>query len=298
MLEEICMRFGNKKNLRYLIIGGDDRFIELANLYKKNRYDVSIFGFELADIKTIKHYDNIDEAVDKSNIIICPLPLAKDGTKLNTYYSKNDIEIEELLNKVTDEKILFVGAVNNYSKTVADKYKVSYIDYYIDESYQILNTIPTAEGALAIMINETSITLFESNVLILGYGRIGKVLSEYIKALGANVYVEARKEKDLTWITSKRMKAVPLSNLKEYIEDMDIIVNTIPSLIIDQSLLDMVKKDAFLLDLASKPGGINFEYAKEKGIKTIHALSIPGKIASKSAAQYIYDTINKLLDQI
>ena len=52
----------------------------------------------------------------------------------------------------------------------------------------------TSEAALAILIENTEKTLFGSNILIIGYGRIAKILAEYLKALKANVTVCARKE--------------------------------------------------------------------------------------------------------
>jgi dipicolinate synthase subunit A len=76
---------------------------------------------------------------------------------------------------------------------------------------------------------------------------------------------------------------------------MDIIINTVPSKILDKNLLAIVRQDALLIDLASIPGGVDFEYAKERGLKIIHELGIPGKTAYKTAAVYMYDCIMKLL---
>lgn len=293
------MRTEQMKHLNYLIIGGDDRFIELVRILKKEGYKIATYGLEKADIKDVRSFNNLEDALISCDVCIGPIPFSKDVTKINTKYAQSDIEIEELLSHIPKDKILLVGAMNNYSKKLAEKYEVKYTDYYTDESYQILNTIPTCEGTIAIMVNETGTTIYKSKVMILGYGRIGKLLSEYLSALGAEVYVEARKDDDLTWIAAKRMTPVHLKKLDDYIGQMDIIINTIPALILGPDRLNLVKKDSLLIDLASKPGGIDFDYAKEKGIKTIHALSIPGKIAYQSAAQYIYDTIiNRVLAAI
>lgn len=279
------------KSLKYLIVGGDDRFVELAVMFKLGKADITTYGMDLKALNDIKNYSTLDEALENSDIVICPIPFSKDIHKINTKYSGIDIEIEELFKKLGKGKKLILGAINNYSKDLAEKYGIEYWDYHKDEGYQILNTIPTAEGALSILINETKETLFGSRILILGYGRIGRLLSEYLKALGAKVYVEARKEPDLSWINARGMHAVPLKEIPMYLRDMDIVVNTVPAVILDKSMIDFVKKDTLILDLASLPGGTDFDYASEKGIKTIHALGIPGKIACKSAAVYIYETI-------
>lgn len=46
-------------------------------------------------------------------------------------------------------------------------------------------------------MNMTNFTLHKSNVLVMGYGNIGKVLSKMLCGIGANVYCEARNKKIL-----------------------------------------------------------------------------------------------------
>ena len=286
---------GGCSTMNFLIVGGDDRLVELANILSRNGSSVYTYGLEKAANCKAESLSSLEEAVAKCDVIIGPIPFAKDIDKLNTSYAAEPIEIDRLFRKIPPDKKLFFGALNKKARELAEKYAIHYTDYYQDESYQILNTIPTAEGAIALMVSETDRTVYDCNVLILGYGRIGKVLSEYAKAMGAKVHVEARKEEDLAWIKARGMKAVPLDTLEQALGEMDIIVNTVPALVLDAARLALVKDDVFLLDLASLPGGIDYLYAKEKGLKAIHALGIPGKIAAKSAAEYIYDTINKLL---
>lgn len=283
------------KSSGYLIVGGDDRLVELAAIYERKGFDISTYGMDKVEIKNVLNHSSLDDALKNSDIVVCPIPFSKDVTKINSKYSKVDIEIEELFKKLGKDQILILGAINNYAKELAIKYGIEYIDYFKDEGYQILNTIPTAEGALSVIINETSETLFGSKILVLGYGRIGRLLSGYLKGLGGSVYVEARKDSDLAWINALGMKAVPIKELPSHLGGMDVIVNTVPAIILDCRLLELVKKEVFILDLASNPGGIDFACAAEKGIKAVHALGIPGKVACRSAAVYIYETIKKYL---
>lgn len=281
------------KTMNFLIIGGDDRLVELANIFSGKGYNVYTYGMEKAVGCQAKNFTSLDEAVSECNVIIGPIPFSKELNKVNSLYTQEAIGIDSLFSKIKSEKKLFFGALNKNSRELAEQYNIKYTDYYYEESYQILNAIPTAEGAIALMVSETEKTVFGQKVLILGYGRIGKLLSEYTKALGAEVYVEARKAADLTWIKAKGMNAIHLNHLDDYIGDMDIIVNTIPALIIDSNKLELINHEALILDLASLPGGVDFAAAKKRGIKTIHALGIPGKIAAKSAAEYIYDIVIK-----
>ncbi len=95
--------------------------------------------------------------------------------------------------------------------------------------------------------------------------------------MGAQTYVEARKYADLAMIEGHGYEPLPLENLKEHIHEFDIIFNTIPAMILDEDILKKVKKDALIIDLASKPGGVDFEAAKTYGVKVIWALSLPSK---------------------
>ena len=162
----------------------------------------------------------------------------------------------------------------------------------------IPNAVPTAEGAIEIAIAETPFTIHGSKSLVLGYGKIGKILSKDLYALGAQTYVEARKYADLAMIEGHGYEPLPLDNLKDHIHDFDIIFNTIPSLILDDEILAKVKKDALIIDLASKPGGIDFDAAKSYGLKVIWALSLPGKIAPVSSGAIIKDTIMNIIKEL
>lgn len=110
--------------------------------------------------------------------------------------------------------------------------------------------------------------------------------------------MEARKYADLAMIEGNGYEPLPLDNLKYHIHEFDIIFNTIPSLILNDEILTKVKKDALIIDLASKPGGIDFDAAKSYGLKVIWALSLPGKIAPVSSGAIIKDTIMNIIKEL
>ena len=146
-------------------------------------------------------------------------------------------------------------------------------------------------------MEETIKTLHSSNILILGFGRIGKTLANMLKGIGANVYCEARKNEDLAWIKTYGYEPITLDNLNENLNKFDIIMNTIPSLILKEKEINCLKKDCLLIDLASSPGGIDIKAAKENKIKTIWALALPGKVAPLTSAEFIRDTIYNILEK-
>lgn len=153
------------------------------------------------------------------------------------------------------------------------------------------NAIPTAEGALQYAMENSEITIHGSKCMVLGFGRCGKVLAHMLKGIGAHLSVEARSLSDLAYIESYGYNPVPLRDLTDYIGQYDFIFNTIPSMILDEKKLMRVKKDCLLIELASKPGGIDDKAAQKLGINFIDGQSLPGKVAPETAAKIIFDTI-------
>lgn len=140
-------------------------------------------------------------------------------------------------------------------------------------------------------MENSEITLHGSKCIVLGFGRCGKVLAHMLKGIGADLSVEARSGVDLAYIESYGYHPVPLKDLTDYIGQYDFIFNTIPSLVLDEKRLVGVKEDCLVIELASKPGGIDFEVAKRLGIKVVDGQSLPGKVAPETAAKIIFDTI-------
>ena len=175
---------------------------------------------------------------------------------------------------------------------------VEYIDLIKREEFSVLNAISTAEGTIEIMIRETQRTIHGSKVLVMGFGRVGKVLSDKLAGIGADVYCEARKNEDIAWIKTYGYKPVKLSELNDYLNQFEIIINTIPFQVLDEERLEFVKKDAVLIDLASNPGGIDRNAAKNKKLKLIWALSLPGKVAPITSAEFIKETLDNVLKEL
>ena len=115
-------------------------------------------------------------------------------------------------------------------------------------------------------------------------------------AFKANVYCSAR-GKDITWIEAYGSKSIKYEELNKKIDMFDIIINTVPVLILNKKRLELLNKNTLLIDVASAPGGIDFEVARQLNIKTIWALGIPGKIAPISSAEYIKETIYNIIKE-
>lgn len=285
--------------MRYTVIGGDLRNVKLAEAISEDGYQVNLYGFKNAGFDLpIPENENIEAAIDDSEIVIGPLPCSNDDETLNAPFHNEKILVNEIFKVMKKNQLFIAGRISEKLAQLARAYNVYSIDILEREEMAVLNAIPTAEGAIQIAMEELPITLSGSKTLVMGYGRVGKTLSKMLSGIGAEVYVEARKYQDIAWIKTYGYKPVYISELKNYIAVMDVIFNTIPSRILDYEMLQMVGKDCLVIDLASKPGGVDFEKAKSLGIKVIWALSLPGKVAPVTAANYIKQTIYNIIEEL
>ena len=280
------------------IIGGDLRIINLAQILSNEGYLVYTYGLEKYEFKeqNIIQVKSIDEIVDKCENIISSIPFSKDGFKVYAELAKDEIYINNLINKIKN-KTLITGAVNKNIKSICERENVKLIDLLEIEELTILNVIPTVEGAIKVAIEETNITLNNSKILILGFGRIGKLLAKVLSSFGTKVYCEARKQSDIAWIKAYGYNYIHIDDLdKELENNFDIIFNTIPHLILDKERLNIINKyNPLIIELASKPFGVDFEETKKLGIKAIKAQGLPGKVAPLTSAINIKNIIEKVI---
>lgn len=284
-------------NDNFAIIGGDKRQIKMSESIAADGYDVFSVGFEKTKIDSIVKKTDLETAIGNCQYVILPLPVTRDSQTLNAPYSEKKIILDDSFAKILYEKTIFCGMSEKLKSTSKLWTKATIGDYSEREEFSIRNAVPTAEGAIEIAMREYEGTINGSHCLIAGYGRIGKVLSEMLKGIGAKVTVSARKQKDLSFIDIRSFKSILTSNIKTT-SHYDIIFNTIPSLIFtSHTLARCCEKTSIIIDLASSPGGVDFVAAKRLGIKTIQALSLPGKVAPKTAGEIIKTTIYNMIEE-
>ena len=276
-----------KKSL--FILGGDLRQETVKNLLEKENFDVTALGLSEGEIPLDK--------LKKADIIIFPVPTSSDGVTLNAPISKTKTSLFDIIGKI-DKNCLVLGAKMplDAEKMLQGK-GIRYIDYFEREELIIKNAIPTAEGVIEIALSEMPITIFGSRVLVIGYGRVGKVIAEKFKLLGSDVTVSARKLEDFAWVEEKGLKSVHTKALTNAVSEFDLIINTVPARVLDGDTLKNIRCDTLILDVASKPGGIDFEMAKKLKKNVIWALSLPGKTAPITSGKIIKETIMNILSE-
>ena len=287
--------------MKFAIIGGDLRTIKLAVMLAKEQNQVYVYGLEKAEelknIKNIEQCESIKKAIQEVEIVIGPIPFSSNGKTINMPFSDKEISIREMMH-VINAKVLIAGGITPEVYEMANDEYIEIIDIMKREELAVLNTIATAEGTIQVAIENTNKIIHGSEILILGFGRIGKVLARKLAGLSAKVTCAARKDEDLAWIQAYGHKATNINSIGENLKLYDIIINTVPHIILNEERLKNIKKDCLLIDLASNPGGIDKKSVKDNKLKFVWALSLPGKVAPITTAEFIKDTIYNIIKEI
>lgn len=274
------------------ILGGDLRQVYLARLLSEDGWKVITWGLEKGGGDGGAP---LDQALE-GDILLLPMPVCRNGM-LHLPLTDTELEAERLWARLRYDQLLLGGMTGDLSRRLMADYGLTLLDYYDREETQVANAVPTAEGALQLAMESTDRTLHSSRCLIIGYGRIGRLLADRLLALGAEVTVSARKYGDLAWIEAWGCRGVQTGALTGQLDRFDLIFNTAPALILDGTRLRETREDCVIIDLASAPGGVDLEAAKRLSRRAIPAPGLPGKVAPRTAAAAIRDSVYHILEE-
>lgn len=283
------------------VIGGDGRYLELIRqLQSLTDTKIYLVGFDQLEqgYTGLEQVDLKDLQPEKLNAVILPITGTDTDGLVEVVFSEKTIRLtKEWFKQLNSSTLIFTGIANDYLVRAANEANVSLIPLLHRDDVAIYNSIPTAEGAIMMAIEQTDFTIHGSHVLVTGFGRVGHTVANKFSALGAKVSVSARHIKDLARINEMGLTAVPLHDLHHYTSECDVLINTIPAKVITKESIQHLPPHALIFDLASKPGGTDFAYAKQRGIKAILAKSLPGIVAPKTAGKILADVIKQILNE-
>lgn len=288
----------SNKNISIGIIACDLRQVYMARMLAMEGYKIHLVYSEKLDkeklckimldsnfseFKNLRISSDITDILLSSEVIAGPVPF----DKISEF-----ITIPKFINALTDRtnvnrSILFAGMIDTEYKNTLNKNNIKFVDFMEIEELAVYNTIATAEGIIAEAIIHKETNLHNSECMVLGYGKCAKTLANKLKGIGANVTVVARNPMDLTTASSLGHSTLNIASLKNHIYCFEYIFNTIPNMIIDDSVLEHVHPESVIFDIASTPGGVDKYAAAKRNIKIIHSLGIPGKYAPKSSGEAI-----------
>jgi dipicolinate synthase subunit A len=287
-------------DLHIAVIGGDARQLEVINRLIELDARLTLVGFEQLDHTftgaSKKHIDEVD--FSEVDVIILPIPGTNLEGEVETIFSNKKIELtEDMLKQTPSHCKIYSGISNTYLDNIITSTNRKLIQLLERDDVAIYNSIPTVEGTIMMVIQHTDITIHGSNIVVLGFGRVGMSVARAFDALGGKVKVGARKSEDIARITEMSIDSFELKDIENAVVDSDIVINTIPSPVLPAKVISKMPTHTLIIDLASKPGGTDFRYAEKRGIKALLAPGLPGIVAPKTAGQIIANVTTNLLEE-
>lgn len=279
------------------IFYGDQRQVYMALSLLEEGYHIYTCRLSAA----IEHENcialhSLDELFGQCKLLIGPVPLIR-GSAASASASAPELSISNLSALLTKDHFLIAGMIPPDLEEICKAKEIPYYDLMKNERIAILNAIATAEGTIMEAIQNSERNLHGSRCLVTGYGRCARVLAGKLKGMDAKVTIAARSEEALAYAEAAGLIAIPISNMMHLLPTYDFIFNTVPSLLFDKSRLALVRPDVTMLDIASAPGGIDYNYAAQKKLKARLYPGLPGKVSPKASADILVNEILALMKE-
>lgn len=266
------------------VIGGDRRQAELARLLAEDGNAVCTYGL---DRRYAVKAGTLEEAA-AADIVVLPLPLCRGDGVLNC--EESPLPTAELFRRLHPRQTVLAGQVKPQQLREAADCGLRLRDYFLREELTVANAAATAEAAVQVAMERLDRTLLGMDCLVLGFGRIGKLLCHRLHGLGARVTAAARKPEDLAWIRAYGWTALETGRLDGSLCSFGAVFNTVPAPVLCGVLLEQMPQDCLCVDLASVQG-IDLSAAERLGLPCVWARSLPGRMVPRTAALAIRDAV-------
>ena len=281
--------------MKVAVIGGDRRSALLAELLLRDGQRVHSFALEKAALPAeIPRESCLQGCVYGADCVILPVP-AEKGALLNTPLSAESLTLETLWVSLWPGQLVIGGGFGEQSAEAALREKVAAVDLLRRPGFVTGNAALTAEAAVGLLLREGEQGLNGQRCLLLGYGRIGKLLAQKLRALGAAVTVAARKEADRALAEAMGCESLAYDALEGRIGDYPYIVNTVPARVLSDAALCCAAPESLLMELASLPGGFDRTLAKNIGLHVVAAPGLPGRCLPLAAAELMRRTVYEII---
>lgn len=277
-----------KSKFKILIAGGDMRQVYCSRRLAA-AYNTSIIGFDKDLVPDTLSTAHLPEEAS-FDCAVLPVPPLDITGNINSPCFSGNLSAQNIKSLIKPGGIIFAGRTDRHLREAFKGYEIC--DYMEREDLNLKNAVPTAEGAVQIALEELPVTLSGLKVLIVGMGRIGRAIAEILKGFGADATAAVHNAKGAANARIHGIKSICTDKIDS---GYALVFNTVPHIIFGRELLGRFDESTLFIDLASKPGGIDFDAAAELGIKAIWALGLPGKTAPVTSGEIIAETVSGIL---
>lgn len=268
--------------MHFTVAGGDNRLHYTAESLRERGYAVT------------RTKADTNEDYEDTDVLILPVPLSRNGTNVFAPGADDPIRIDLLAEKLPRSARVFCGMPRENAEPFFRR-GIRLYDYAAREEFAVRNALPTAEGVAQILLQTLPITVRGAHILITGYGRTARSCARLLSAMGARVTVAARRCSSLAFAETDGYRSLYLRELPRFMQEMDAVVNTVPATVLTRDVLQDMRRDCPVIEIASAPYGVDFDAAQEFGVRVQIAPSLPGKVAPKTAGVILADTVLNIL---
>lgn len=281
----------------FAVLGGDARQFSVAARLAAAGVRVRAYGLPEKPLGDgVIFCEDWRAAVAPACMILLPLPASPDGMRVNLSLAPDEapILLSELFASAPKDALIAGGRFSPGIKAEAEEAGRKLYDFAGSETFALQNAVPTAEGAVEILMERVPRTVRGLSVAVTGYGRVARALCRLLLAMGAEVTVGARKRTALEEAALAGCRTQPLcgaGSVRKLAQGKSAVFNTVPYWLFTGEVLASLDRDLLIIDLASSPGGVDVEAAGAYGLSVVWALSLPGKYAPETAGEIIADAV-------
>lgn len=282
------------------VVGGDRREQEIARRAAATGAQVRAHGFPWPEpgIIGVKLCDTPGAALEGAHYGLLPIPgIAHDGAVYAPAASRPIIIGPQLLKRMAPGAHLILGAADRHLRAAADQSAVGIQEYEDDRELMLRRGPAIVEGAVEKIIQLTDITIHNARVGVVGQGTIGSLLTRTLVLLGARVLVAARHPVQRAAAETIGATAVPLDQLPEHAQRLDMLLSTVPVQVVGDEVLLALAAGCLVMDLAAPPGGVDLDRATELGHLTCWARGL-GNRAPVTVGASQWEGIRRRIEQI
>lgn len=284
--------------VQVLLLGGDARGLEVIRKLTELDALVTVAGFDQlhSSLDGAVRAEMSEDLFASADALVLPAVGTDDDGKIVAVFSDKELVLtDDHVAKLPKHCTVYTGMAKAYLRNLCAKHGVRLVELFDRDDVAIYNSIPTAEGAIMMAIQNTDITIHGSSSMVLGIGRTGFTLARTLQGLGAKVKVGVRREEHFARAYEMGVEPFYLKDLLHHVSNIDLLFNTIPTMIVTAQIIANLPSRAVIIDLASKPGGTDFRFAEKRGIKALLAPGLPGIVAPKTAGRIIADCLSRLI---
>lgn len=272
-----------------LILGGDERQKSLARLFEKE--GVRVFSaFDDAGLENLR-------PISKYETIILPVPCSKNKKHVFSEGKALSLSLDAIAAAAKNTTLLIGGGFPDGFCAAAQENGATLFDLLGEKDFALFNAHLTAQGAVRLLLENTKQYVVSKKALITGFGKVARPTAFFLRALGLDVYVAARRRESRTECAALGFKTLDIATVPAAVRLFDFVFNTVPARLFSRSDVHRMKEGAVYFELASSPFGTQEEFFENAKASFVFGGGLPGRFCPDSCAEKIKEEIEEYLEK-